>query len=257
MLMEGRQQRDSPHHTRAASVRPAAGLTDGQQRVGRPGEWDGEENREPLSGAHVCAFYESDEERLALLRSFVAEGLGGQDKVICINAAIVARAPLTPEELVGTDLQRHPAPGQLQISTALETYLRAGSFDPARVIAWLQRETRRAVADSFRALRVAVEMDWALRGAPGSEKLIEYEVLLDAFLRGRKCQVLCLYDGRRFGPAVLQHVLTTHPFVVVDGALRRNPYYRIAPTGFGTGPASVTLGRWLAELSGCGQASFP
>jgi hypothetical protein len=206
---------------------------------------------------HLGSIYETDNQRHTLLRAFVVQGLKQHEKIILIKDELTGRTAPNHAEFVGLDLQPWMAPGQLRVLTTLQTFLRQGFFDPRRVIAWLQRETRKAEAEGYCALRVAADMTWALRGIEGSEKLIEYETALDAFLRGRPCRILCQYDARRFPPAVLQHALTTHPTVVVRGAVCRNSYYRIAPSGFGDGPASATLGRWLKDLSAHNLAMVP
>jgi hypothetical protein len=206
---------------------------------------------------HLGCFYETDSQQQALLRAFVVQGLRRHEKVILINDELPGGSAMNPAELVGIELQPYVLPGQLRVLTTLQTFLRQGFFDPDRVIAWLRRETREAVAEGYGALRVTADMTWALRGIEGSERLIEYEAALDPFLRGRRCRILCQYDARRFPPAVLQHTLTAHPTVLIGGAVCHNSYYRIAPSGFGNGPASATLGRWLTDLSACRLAMVP
>jgi hypothetical protein len=53
------------------------------------------------------------------------------------------------------------------------------------MIALLESETEQALADGYAALRVTGEMGWALRGLPGSERLIEYEAKLNRFFPSR------------------------------------------------------------------------
>jgi hypothetical protein len=206
---------------------------------------------------HLGSFFDTDSQQQALLRAFVVQGLRRHEKVILINDELPGGGAMNPAEVVGIELRPYVLPGQLRVFTALQTFLRQGFFDPDRVIAWLRRETREAVAEGYGALRVTADMSWALRGIEGSERLIEYEAALDPFLRGRRCRILCQYDARRFPPAVLQHTLTAHPTVVIGGAVCHNSYYRIAPSGYGDGPASATLGRWLTDLSACSLAMVP
>ena len=206
---------------------------------------------------HLGSFFDTDNQRQTLLRAFVVQGLRQHERVVLIQDEHTGTTDLSHANLVGIDLSSCTVPGQLRIFTAHQTFLQQGFFDPRRVIAWLKRETRMAEADGYGALRIAADMSWALQGFHGSERLIDYETELDAFLRGRQCRILCQYDARRFPPAVLQHALTTHPTVVVGAAVCRNSYYRIAPSGFGDGPASATLGRWLTDLSTHNLALVP
>jgi hypothetical protein len=206
---------------------------------------------------HLGSFYESDSQQQALLRAFVVQGLRRHEKIILINDELTGGSAIGPAELVGMELRPYLLPGQLRVLTALQTFLQQGFFDPSRMIAWLRSETRKAEVEGYSALRVTADMGWALRGIEGSERLIEYEAALDPFLRGRRCRILCQYDARRFPPAVLQHTLTAHPAVAVGGAVCHNSYYRMAPSGYGDGTASATLGRWLTDLSACRLAMVP
>ena len=203
---------------------------------------------------HQCTIYQSEEQRSTSLRAFLVQALMQQEKLIVIADPINCRANFVHLERVGIDLQPCVAQGQLRVLTVHQTFLRQGGFDPSRMIAWLQNETRRARSEGYRALRFAAEMTWVLLAAAGSERLIDYEGELNEVLRGDDCQVLCQYDGRRFSPAVLQQVLAVHPTVIVGAAVCHNSYYQIAPSSFGEGPASATLGHWLADLTVHGQA---
>ncbi|MFO8033608.1 MAG: MEDS domain-containing protein [Candidatus Bipolaricaulota bacterium] len=134
--------------------------------------------------------------------------------------------------------------GQLVFLTRDESYPSEGEFDPERMIALLRQETERAREEGYAALRVTGEMSWALRGLPGSERLIEYEVMLNQFLPGSACIGLCQYDRRRFSPEVLLDVLRTHPIAVIGTEVYDNVYYV---------PPEELLGeeREAAELARC------
>ena len=68
-------------------------------------------------------------------------------------------------------------------------------------------------------------MTWALRGLPGSQRLMEYESKLNTVLSGGQCLGLCQYDRRSFDLATLEQVLLTHPIVAVGAKIHDNPYY--------------------------------
>ena len=93
--------------------------------------------------------------------------------------------------------------------------MKDGAFDPDGMISMLARETELALQEGYAALRVTGEMTWALRGLPGSERLMEYEAKLNGFFPGSRALAICQYDRRRFSPEVLLDVLTTHPFAVI------------------------------------------
>jgi hypothetical protein len=68
-------------------------------------------------------------------------------------------------------------------------------------------------------------MSWALRGIPGSERLIEYEALVNDVLVTHPVTAICQYDATRFDGASIFDVLKVHPMMVVHGLVVKNPYY--------------------------------
>jgi response regulator RpfG family c-di-GMP phosphodiesterase len=148
----------------------------------------------------------------------------------------------------GLDVESYLARGQLVILTRDDAYLREGIFDPDDMIALLRAETEQALVEGYPALRVTGEMTWALRGMPGSERLIEYEAKLNEFVPGSKCLAICQYNRRRFAPEVLLDVLRTHPVTAIGRAVYDNPYY-IPPAEFlGGDLPAVMLRHWMQNL---------
>jgi Transcriptional regulator len=64
-------------------------------------------------------------------------------------------------------------------------------------------------------------MTWRLRGAPGSERLGEYEQLLEEVFGDGKITALCQYDRRHFGKGALSPLTRAHRVVVVAEAARK------------------------------------
>jgi PAS domain-containing protein len=121
---------------------------------------------------------------------------------------------------------------------------------PTLCLPLLRAETKKAREQGYTALRVTGEMTWALRGLPGFERLIEYEIKLNEFFPGSRCLALCQYDRRRFEPEVLLDVLRTHPISVIDAQIYKNFYY-IPPNEMlrrDELPA-VELRRWIRNLA--------
>ena len=54
-------------------------------------------------------------------------------------------------------------------------------------------------------------MTWALKGIPGSERILEYEALLGTIVAGFPHSGMCQYDARRFDGATLLNVLKSTP----------------------------------------------
>ncbi|PYO17329.1 MAG: hypothetical protein DMD85_23830, partial [Candidatus Rokuibacteriota bacterium] len=85
-----------------------------------------------------------------------------------------------------------------------------------------------AGAEGYTNLRVAGCPTWINDGVPGAERWAEYEAQVSECFRGRRLIKLCQYDRRLFSPTVLLDVLRSHPFAVVQGAVRANPFAGMA-----------------------------
>jgi hypothetical protein len=235
-------------------------------------------------GDHLCCLYETEEEYRAMLMPFLRQGLERGEKVLYIADAH------TPETILGylrnpsissrqasstalrhgsgqrLDVESYLARGQLVILTCDDAYLQEGVFDPERMIALLQADTERALAEGYSALRVIGEMTWALRELPGSERLIEYEAKLNEFFGsakpkdeassrgfaeapGSKCLAICQYDRWHFTPEVLLDVLRTHPIAVVGTMVYDNLYYVPPADLLGDNLPATTLHHWVQNLA--------
>ena len=182
-------------------------------------------------GDHLCSIYETEEEHRAFLTLFLRQGLERNEKVVY---AVDTRTGETVLDYLRQDgLEPRPflEKGQLVILSVADTYLRDGMFDPERMISFLRHETDRALSEGYPALRVTGEMSWALKGLPGSERLIDYESKLNNFIPSSRCIALCQYDRRRFSPTLLLQVLATHPLVVIGTEKYENFHY-IPPESF-------------------------
>jgi diguanylate cyclase (GGDEF)-like protein/PAS domain S-box-containing protein len=199
-------------------------------------------------GDHLCCLYESEEEHRAVLTPFLRQGLERGEKVLYIMDARTAETILSYLQHDGLDVEPYLARGQLAILTCDDIYLRGGVFDPEATIALLQAETAQALAEGYPALRITSERTWALRGLPGSERLIEYEARLNQFFHGSQCLAICQYDRRHFAPAVLLHVLRTHPIAVVGTETHANFYYISPDELLGHDLPAAELHHWLQGL---------
>ena len=199
-------------------------------------------------GDHLCCLYETEEEYRALLVPFLQQGLERGEKVLYIVDAHTAETILNYLRDSGVEVEPYLANGQLSILTIGDAYMRDGIFDPDGMIDLLRSETQRALAEGYSALRVTGEMTWALRGLPGSERLIEYETKLNTFLPASKCLALCQYDQRRFQSDVLLDILATHPIAIVGTEIYDNFYYIPVTDFLGPDRLGATLHRWLQNL---------
>jgi DNA-binding CsgD family transcriptional regulator len=208
-------------------------------------------------GDHACCFYETPEKQRAILTPFLRQGLERGSKVVYVLDVSTAAAILAYLRRDGLDVEPYLARGQMAFLTIAETYMHEGVFDPETMIALLQEQTDQALAEGYPALRITAEMGWALRGLPGSERLIEYEAKLNEFFPGSKCIGLCQYDWRDFGPQLVMDVLSTHAVAVVNAIIYDNYYYVSPATVMGHGVSEAQSRHWskyLAERGSPGTA---
>jgi signal transduction histidine kinase len=130
-----------------------------------------------------------------------------------------------------------------------DAYTREGVFDPDGMIDLLRTETERSLAEGYSALRVTGEMTWALRGLPGSERLMEYENRLNEFFPGNQCLAICQYDRRCFDAAVLLEVLSAHPLAVIGTEVYDNFYYVPPAEQLKGDTAAAMLRNWVEHLA--------
>jgi anti-anti-sigma factor len=158
-------------------------------------------------GDHVCWTVDDDTLRMESIASFVRAGLQARHRVIYTGDA--------PGEVLA-GLRRRGigrsalAAGQLSASTAEESYLAGGSFDPVATLELWRAEVAASQAQGFLGLRVIGDMTWASRPVPGASLLPWYEaecntVFVDGYVAG-----VCAYDRRIFDPLALRRLSWAH-----------------------------------------------
>jgi PAS domain S-box-containing protein len=204
--------------------------------------------KELKPGDHLCILYETDDEHKALITPYLRYGLENNEKVFYIVDARSAETVLNYLRDEDINVDSYLESGQLMMLTVNESYMKGGIFNPDGMIRMLTDETNKALEEGFSALRVTGEMSWALKGLPGSDRLIEYETKLNEFFPNNKALAICQYDCRVFEPQILLEILTTHPIAVLGTEIYENFYY-IPTADFlaGKGPEK-TLEHWIDNL---------
>lgn len=177
-------------------------------------------------GDHVCTLYSTREEQLEAAIHYLRAGLSRGERCLYVCSEY------TPEECreglkkAGIDVEVAEARGALLILTKNDAHLESGSFDPDKMITLLHAAVKDARDAGFKGLCAAGDMSWLLDGAPGSERIAEYEEKLNAFYPSQQALGLCLYNRSKLPPEVLDCCLATHPHVRVDeNVLLENPFY--------------------------------
>jgi hypothetical protein len=126
---------------------------------------------------------------------------------------------------MGIDVAGCEASGQLEVVTPAETYLAGGTFDPDKMLVAVEGVIASAIEHGFPRTRSMGNMDWALDGAPGSERLIEYESRVNEVLSRTLQLAICVYDTARLSGAMMLDILRSHPCTLVNGVIHENPFF--------------------------------
>jgi hypothetical protein len=117
---------------------------------------------------------------------------------------------------------------------AQKTYCPDGTFIPDRMLATLRDFYDQSVDQGYPHCRVSGEMGWALKKLPGSDRLMEYESLVNRVVTTHPVTAVCQYDANRFDGATILKCLEVHPYMIVHGLVVHNPYYITPEEYFGS-----------------------
>jgi hypothetical protein len=174
---------------------------------------------------HVCLIYDSDGQRRKIVSEYAAAGIRRNELVRYMTDTTA------PEQIrswlleTGVDLPAAEEKGLFAIVGADKTYCPSGQFDPQGMIDRQVLRYHEAEKAGCTGTRATGEMTWVFRGIPGSERLLEYEALLNTIDTPFPHSGMCQYDAHRFDGATLYQVLQVHPYVIANGQIVRNPYY--------------------------------
>jgi anti-anti-sigma regulatory factor len=183
-------------------------------------------------GDHVCAFVEGTDDRLDAMAAMVTAGLDAGDRVLVFTESLPPVEVLTGLHARGVPVQPAERAGQVRVLSAREAYLRAGRFEPQRMLAWMVGHVERAGAEGYQGLRVLGDMAWALDEPAGVERLAWYEAQVNRIYLDGRAMAVCLYDRRTSDRELLRRVSSAHPSTTVVGADHGwVPLLRIRRTG--------------------------
>lgn len=177
------------------------------------------------AGTHMCYIFNDDAELLDVISKFVESGVRANETVGYFTDLLSPGEMRDRLRTSGAELPQSTDDRRLAIGPALATYCPEGRFEPAQMLQRLRDMYSSSVAEGYAGARATGEMTWALRGLPGSERLIEYEALINTVVREYPTTAICQYDARRFDGGTLFDVLSVHPMMVIRGQVVRNPYY--------------------------------
>ena len=176
----------------------------------------------PKAG-HICAFFDSNEEKYEVLAPYFLDAIEAGDRVINVVEAANREQYIRGMTKAGVDMRSAIEKGQVQLSLCEETYYRDGGLDLEAVLDML-REALRSAREADVHVRTCGEMNWVAKDPLQRQRAMEYEARVNELLPGFECTMLCVYDLAHTPSTMIADILATHPFAIVQGRLRANPW---------------------------------
>ena len=173
---------------------------------------------------HVCAFFDSREEKYDTLAPFFIDAIQAGDRIINVVDADARDEHLRQLTRALVPVARAMEGEQLRVFTSEETYLREGIQDLDGMLDLLRDALESSARDNC-CIRTCGDMSWIGRSTMPVERVLEYEAKVNYFVPTHTCTLLCVYDLAVMPAALVSDIMSTHPFAIVKGRLRRNPYF--------------------------------
>lgn len=176
-------------------------------------------------GTHMCLIYSDNDERLNMISRFLEAGLAGNELVGYFADDLPPAE--TKKALLSRMSKKMPVDSgtRLDVRKATDVYCPRGHFEPEEMLANLRSLCNQAKKEGYASMRASGEMTWALRGIPGSERLVEYEALVNEVIASHPFTPICQYNANLFDGVTLFNILRVHPMMIVRGRVVHNPYY--------------------------------
>jgi MEDS: MEthanogen/methylotroph, DcmR Sensory domain len=176
-------------------------------------------------GIHMCYIYSDEGEREKIIFRFIDSGLRNGENVSYFMDVSTVDEMEQRQSARGMDRLSEKQQGHLSFATTKDVYCPTGIFVPDDMLDKLTDFYTRSIEAGYTGARATGEMSWALRGIPGSFRLMEYEARVNTALMHYPVTAICQYDARCFDGTALRDVLAVHPMIILHGQVLKNPYY--------------------------------
>jgi hypothetical protein len=161
----------------------------------------GFDNKAYPAGTHMCLIYNDEAERIKIISKFLEDGLKTGGRVAYFVDEIAPMDVYAWLEKMDVTLPKKKISAAFTAAGAQKTYCPDGTFVPDRMLATLRDFYDQSVAQGYPHCRVSGEMGWALKKLPGSDRLMEYESLVNRVVITHPVTAVCQYDANRLtGP---------------------------------------------------------
>ena len=186
------------------------------ERFGRPpGDIGG-----LVSGQHLCALYQNQDERRRLTAAVIRGALAAGDRVIYVTPG-PSDAALALLEAGGIQTGRPVRGGQLLVHSFGEIYGDLARADLAQLVATFRAALSQSLAAGFPGLRITGEMGGSPWPAGSLEELVRWERMVSQMLGEVGIAAICQYDQRQLDEPATAVIAAEHSGVATNG--RRLP----------------------------------
>lgn len=176
-------------------------------------------------GIHICQIFNEDDERHNALIDYVISGLQTGEDTACFSENESEETLLEHFEKNGISYKKVEASGEFSMSKTGDIYFAGGKFEPDRMLSLLQQFYENSVKKQRSGARVIGEMSPEIESILGGSRLLEYESKVSLLLRKYPVNAVCQYDARSFSGSTILDVLKVHPYMIIKGAVVRNPFF--------------------------------
>lgn len=181
---------------------------------------------ETLTGPlHICAFFDSREEQYEILLPWIKEGIDKGEEVLNILSESLQSDHCSRLSEAGIEVQEAVKKKQLKIVASEKSYLEGDSFAAQRMFSVVEEALFEAEAGPYANFRGCGDMEWVLKNLPGTDELIEYEARLNFLTPHHDCSIICSYDINQFSGRAIADIMATHPQVIMNGRIHKNPHF--------------------------------
>ncbi|MDQ6531066.1 MEDS domain-containing protein [Flavobacterium sp. LHD-85] len=174
---------------------------------------------------HICGFFDSREQQYEVIIPYILEGLEANDKVINILEGNRHGEHCRCLAENGISIAEKLSSGQLEVLASENSYIKDSEFAADKMYKMLEQTLLSASRAGYDSVRACGDMVWALKNLPGTDELLEYEARLNLLTPQHSVSLICMYDISSFSQKALADILLTHPYVIKDGKISKNPHY--------------------------------
>ncbi len=169
----------------------------------------------------MCLIYNNEDERAKIISQFLESGVNKEEKVSYFAYSMNKAEMINWLDEQGVTISET----DIDVLNTSAVYCPSGKFVPEVMLDNLKSFYNSSIENGYRASRVSGEMIWALDNIPGSNRLMEYEALVNQVLETHPVTAICQYDATKFDGATILDCLKVHPYMIVGRQIVKNPYF--------------------------------